>query len=102
MFSFTPHPLTLVFIFRPHRLLYISSGADKENLIDQQELTKLTIFLSTEADTVKRSWKSVVLRDKIVQIFSLCKMVEQDLPLLMLQIQLHIIISDAERSATKF
>ena len=62
----------------------------------------MTIFLSTEADTVKRSWKSVVLRDKIVQIFSLCKMVEQDLPLLMLQIQLHIIISDAERSATKF
>ena len=55
MFSFTPHPLTWVFIFRPHRLLYISSGADKENLIDQQELTKLAIFLSTEADIVKRS-----------------------------------------------
>ena len=54
MFSFTPHPLTLVFIFRPHRL-YISSGADKENLIDQQEVTKLAIFLSTEADIVKRS-----------------------------------------------
>lgn len=29
--------------------------ADKENLIDQQELTKLAIFLSTKADIVKRS-----------------------------------------------